>query len=85
MAEEYTKEQLEALKNLKQIAKDSPEAMQEILKIMALSEEDEKAILDEMGEEMQIEIESRQKEREEQEAKRDSKVEKNESASKCSV
>ncbi|MDQ7045400.1 MAG: hypothetical protein Q9M32_05740 [Sulfurimonas sp.] len=76
MAEEYTKEQLEALKNLKQIAKDSPEAMQEILKIMALSEEDEKAILDEMGEEMQIEIESRQKEREEQEAKRDSKVEK---------
>jgi len=43
---------------------------------MTLSEEDEKAILQEMGEEMQIEIESRKKEREEQGAKRDSKIEK---------
>ena len=50
--------------------------MQEVLNIMTLSEEDEKAILQEMGEEMQIEIESRKKEREEQGAKRDSKIEK---------
>lgn len=76
MAEEYTKEQLEALENLKQIAKDSPEAMEEVLKIMALSEEDEKAILEEMDEETQTEMETRKKEREEQGAKRDSKIEK---------
>ena len=63
MAEEYTKEQLEALETLKLIGKDSPEAMQEVLKIMALSEEDEKVILEEMGEEIQLEIESREKER----------------------
>jgi len=31
MAEEYTKEQLEALETLKLIAKDNPEAMQEVL------------------------------------------------------